>query len=129
MLADLEAADPGTIVLLHSCAHNPTGVDPTPEQWRWVGEQVVVGQNWGQAGGCWSLAGGNPSRAKEVSLSLIKTHWLPCVWGEILAELLNWISHCVRTVKVCFGHLLRPINRVYPRRDFSPSGVRPLYGG
>jgi aspartate/tyrosine/aromatic aminotransferase len=47
MLADLEAADPGTIVLLHSCAHNPTGVDPTPEQWRWVGEQVVVGQNWG----------------------------------------------------------------------------------
>jgi aspartate aminotransferase, cytoplasmic len=20
--------------LLHPCAHNPTGVDPTPEQWR-----------------------------------------------------------------------------------------------
>lgn len=23
----------GSIVLLHACAHNPTGVDPTPEQW------------------------------------------------------------------------------------------------
>jgi len=25
---------PGTIVLIHVCAHNPTGVDPTPEQWK-----------------------------------------------------------------------------------------------
>ena len=31
--ADLEAATEGTTVLLHMCAHNPTGVDPTPEQW------------------------------------------------------------------------------------------------
>ena len=29
MLADLEAATPGSCVLLHTCAHNPTGVDPT----------------------------------------------------------------------------------------------------
>ncbi|GFR52883.1 hypothetical protein Agub_g15515 [Astrephomene gubernaculifera] len=30
---DLTAAPPGSVVLLHGCAHNPTGVDPTPEQW------------------------------------------------------------------------------------------------
>ena len=29
MLADLEAATSGSCVLLHTCAHNPTGVDPT----------------------------------------------------------------------------------------------------
>ena len=23
-----------SIVLLHACAHNPTGVDPTEEQWK-----------------------------------------------------------------------------------------------
>ena len=34
MLADLKAAPDGSAVLLHACAHNPTGVDPTPEQWR-----------------------------------------------------------------------------------------------
>lgn len=34
MVADLRAAEPGAIVLLHACAHNPTGVDPTPDQWR-----------------------------------------------------------------------------------------------
>jgi aspartate/tyrosine/aromatic aminotransferase len=33
MLRDLTNAQPGSIILLHSCAHNPTGVDPTPEQW------------------------------------------------------------------------------------------------
>lgn len=33
MLADLNAAAPGTIVVLHACCHNPTGYDLTPEQW------------------------------------------------------------------------------------------------
>jgi len=33
MKADLLAAEPGSSVLLHACAHNPTGVDPSPEQW------------------------------------------------------------------------------------------------
>jgi len=32
MIASLEAAAPGTIVVLHACCHNPTGVDPTHEQ-------------------------------------------------------------------------------------------------
>jgi aspartate aminotransferase len=31
--ADLRNAPEKSIVLLHACAHNPTGVDPTPEQW------------------------------------------------------------------------------------------------
>jgi len=31
--ADLQAAPEGSVVLLHVCAHNPTGVDPTREQW------------------------------------------------------------------------------------------------
>lgn len=33
MIADLLEAPEGSAVLLHSCAHNPTGVDPTPAQW------------------------------------------------------------------------------------------------
>ncbi len=37
MLADLRAAAPGTIVVLHACCHNPTGYDLTPAQW----DQVI----------------------------------------------------------------------------------------
>ncbi|XP_023535444.1 aspartate aminotransferase, cytoplasmic [Cucurbita pepo subsp. pepo] len=33
LLEDLGSAPSGAIVLLHACAHNPTGVDPTLEQW------------------------------------------------------------------------------------------------
>eukprot|EP00475_Leptophrys_vorax_P023131 TRINITY_DN31544_c0_g2_i2.p1 TRINITY_DN31544_c0_g2~~TRINITY_DN31544_c0_g2_i2.p1 ORF type:complete len:479 (+),score=28.87 TRINITY_DN31544_c0_g2_i2:201-1439(+) len=33
MCADLQAAPDGSVVLLHACAHNPTGVDPTKDQW------------------------------------------------------------------------------------------------
>lgn len=38
MIQDLENATPGSIVLLHACAHNPTGVDPTKEQWHRLAE-------------------------------------------------------------------------------------------
>jgi aromatic-amino-acid transaminase len=38
MLASLQDAAPGTIVVLHACCHNPTGYDITPEQW----DQVIA---------------------------------------------------------------------------------------
>ncbi|KAK8240201.1 aspartate aminotransferase [Phyllosticta capitalensis] len=31
-------AQPGDIILLHACAHNPTGIDPTPEQWKIIAD-------------------------------------------------------------------------------------------
>ena len=34
MLASLRTAPPRSIVLLHACCHNPTGVDLTEAQWR-----------------------------------------------------------------------------------------------
>ncbi|ARP94592.1 amino acid aminotransferase [Bordetella genomosp. 13] len=43
MLADLKAAAPQTIVVLHACCHNPTGVDPTPEQWKQIADVVKAG--------------------------------------------------------------------------------------
>jgi aspartate/tyrosine/aromatic aminotransferase len=38
MLADLKAVPMGSIILLHAAAHNPTGVDPTHEQWKQIAE-------------------------------------------------------------------------------------------
>ncbi len=40
MLASLASAEPGTIVVLHACCHNPTGYDITPSQWKQVVETV-----------------------------------------------------------------------------------------
>jgi aromatic-amino-acid transaminase len=38
MLAGLNAAPAGTVVVLHACCHNPTGYDITPAQW----DQVIA---------------------------------------------------------------------------------------
>ncbi|KDB50502.1 aromatic amino acid aminotransferase [Sphaerotilus natans subsp. natans DSM 6575] len=38
MLAAIDAAPAGTIILLHACCHNPTGYDITGEQW----DQVIA---------------------------------------------------------------------------------------
>ena len=41
MLADLAGAKVGDVVLLHGCCHNPTGANPTLEQWRVLSELCV----------------------------------------------------------------------------------------
>jgi len=33
-VADIKKIPEGSVIMLHACAHNPTGVDPTPEQWK-----------------------------------------------------------------------------------------------
>ncbi len=42
LLSALRGIPPGDVVLLHGCCHNPTGVDPTPEQWDRIG--AVLGE-------------------------------------------------------------------------------------
>jgi len=37
-MQDLANLEPGSLVLLHACAHNPTGVDPSPDQWNAISE-------------------------------------------------------------------------------------------
>lgn len=34
MIDDMKAMKEGSCILLHTCAHNPTGVDPTMDQWK-----------------------------------------------------------------------------------------------
>ncbi len=40
MVEDLKNAPEGSIVLLHACAHNPTGIDPSEAQWRQISDVV-----------------------------------------------------------------------------------------
>lgn len=40
MISDIKEAPQGSFVLLHGCAHNPTGIDPTPEQWEKIADII-----------------------------------------------------------------------------------------
>ena len=46
MLEDLDKAPNEQIVMLHVCAHNPTGVDPTEAQWKQILEVVKRKQHF-----------------------------------------------------------------------------------
>ncbi|MGC8666962.1 MAG: aromatic amino acid transaminase [Chthonomonadales bacterium] len=43
MIAALRTLPPRSIVVLHACCHNPTGVDPTREQWHRIVEVCAQG--------------------------------------------------------------------------------------
>lgn len=38
MMQDIAKIPEGDVILFHACAHNPTGVDPSPEQWKEMSE-------------------------------------------------------------------------------------------
>ena len=40
MIADIQGAPEGSVILLHGCAHNPTGIDPTKEQWGIIADTI-----------------------------------------------------------------------------------------
>jgi len=40
MIEDLKNAPEGAVIILHACAHNPTGIDPSKEQWMKIAEVV-----------------------------------------------------------------------------------------
>jgi len=39
-LEDINKIPEGSVILLHACAHNPTGVDPRPEQWQEMSQVI-----------------------------------------------------------------------------------------
>ncbi|KAH8833850.1 putative aspartate aminotransferase, cytoplasmic, partial [Flagelloscypha sp. PMI_526] len=41
LLNALGNASPRSVFLLHACAHNPTGVDPTRDQWKKIAETIL----------------------------------------------------------------------------------------
>lgn len=41
MLADLETASAGDVILLHGCCHNPTGIDPTAKEWETLAKLIA----------------------------------------------------------------------------------------
>ena len=38
MMEDLDKAPEGAVIVLHSCAHNPTGIDPSEDQWKQIAD-------------------------------------------------------------------------------------------
>lgn len=42
MLEDIAAMPPGDVIMLHGCCHNPTGADPSLEQWQVIADTIAA---------------------------------------------------------------------------------------
>lgn len=79
LISDLKGAPESSLFLLHACAHNPTGVDPTFEQWQEISE-VMKAKNHIAFFDCayQGFASGDPTRdaaaIRYVRYALACTH-------------------------------------------------------
>ena len=46
LLEDIQKAPVKSVFIMHSCAHNPTGVDPTADQWRQIADALESRQHY-----------------------------------------------------------------------------------
>lgn len=61
MCVDIRSAPSGSIFMLHACAHNPTGVDPTQDQWRQICAAMQAGGHYAWFDTAYQgFASGNP---------------------------------------------------------------------
>jgi len=43
---DIKNAPPRSVFILHACAHNPTGVDPSEDQWKTIAKLIKAGNHF-----------------------------------------------------------------------------------
>lgn len=80
MMDDIKNAPNGSFFLLHACAHNPTGVDPTEEQWREISYQCKVKGHFPFFDMAYQgFASGDPEKdAKSIRIFLEDGHLIGC---------------------------------------------------
>ncbi|XP_009803289.1 aspartate aminotransferase, mitochondrial [Nicotiana tabacum] len=80
LMDDIKNAPNGSFFLLHACAHNPTGVDPTEEQWREISHQFKVKGHFAFFDMAYQgFASGNPEKdAKAIRIFLEDGHPIGC---------------------------------------------------
>ncbi|KAL1812759.1 hypothetical protein ACET3Z_022824 [Daucus carota] len=80
LMDDVKNAPSGSFFLLHACAHNPTGVDPTEEQWKEISYQFKVKGHFAFFDMAYQgFASGDPEKdAKSIRIFLEDGHLIGC---------------------------------------------------
>ncbi|KAL6046122.1 Aspartate aminotransferase [Balamuthia mandrillaris] len=63
LLEDINTAPQGSVIVLHACAHNPTGQDPSLEQWKEISEVIKKRGHYALFDSAYQgFASGNPEK-------------------------------------------------------------------
>lgn len=116
MVADIKAMPKGSIVLLHACAHNPTGVDPTEEQWRAIASAVKEGDHFPFFDMAYQgFASGDTNKDAFALRHFIKEGLRPCLAQSFAKNMV-----CLRLLQLDLGSALTR-SRVYTESALVPS--------
>lgn len=76
----MQGAAEGSVVLLHACAHNPTGVDPTAEQWKELSKLMLKKHLYPFFDMAYQVPGTTPlALCMLVGCSIVPGHSIACV--------------------------------------------------
>ncbi|GJM90699.1 hypothetical protein PR202_ga07004 [Eleusine coracana subsp. coracana] len=85
LMSDIKNAPDGSFFMLHACAHNPTGVDPTEEQWREISHLFKVKKHFPFFDMAYQgFASGDPERDAK-AIRNFPRRWTP-----------NWVCSVIR---------------------------------
>ncbi|PKA46855.1 Aspartate aminotransferase, mitochondrial [Apostasia shenzhenica] len=101
MMDDIKNAPNGSFFLLHACAHNPTGVDPSEEQWREISYQFKVKNHFAFFDMAYQgFASGDPENdAKAIRIFLEDGHMIGC--AQSFAKNMGLYGQRVGCLSVC----------------------------
>ncbi|XAR55756.1 Aspartate transaminase [Bertholletia excelsa] len=103
LMDDIKNAPDRSFFLLHPCAHNPTGIDPTEEQWREISYQFKVKNHFPFFDMAYQgLASGDPDRdAKAVRIFFEDGHLIGC--SQSFAKIMGLYGHRVGCLSILSG--------------------------
>ncbi|KAJ8898850.1 hypothetical protein K2173_008159 [Erythroxylum novogranatense] len=80
LIDDIKNAPDGSFFLLHPCAHNPTGVDPTEKQWREISYWFKVKNHFPFFDTAYQgfASGDLDQDAQSIRIFLEDGHWIGC---------------------------------------------------
>jgi len=93
IIDSMKNAAPRSVFLLHSCAHNPTGIDPTLEQWKAIADIVVEKNHYVFFDGAYQgFASGDLDRDAQAVRYFVErgVPMLICQVGSVLAG--GWVG-------------------------------------
>jgi len=116
MLADLKAAPEASIVLLHACAHNPTGIDPTEDQWRKISNVVKEKKHYPFFDMAYQgFASGDTTRDAFAVRHFVQEGHQICLAQSFAKNMVMLYSHRWRMVLKRLGTLRRTCRRLLHR--------------
>ena len=91
----LQSAAPRSVFLLHACAHNPTGVDPTEQQWKALADVVLEKKHYAFFDCAYQgFASGDLDR-DAWAVRYFASRGVPMLVCQVLSRVRAWLRHAV----------------------------------